>query len=184
MIAMLAYFVVYYLARELGSVAAQGKEGFGGGAFLYHWLFSPVLTIHIWIVTVGIVMAVYMILLGFRTSEIRGADRILRPGDPRLSFRQFAAYTLGISILLAFILFGIRSLFRSPSWGLFIAWFLLCAGSGIILIGMDKLGARLFPDGARRHRILGTVTMILYATALATSTATYLMLYVFWPPLH
>jgi len=40
---------------------------------------------------------------------------------------------------------------------------------------------KLLPDGAKRHRVLGRTTMIIYALILVTSTATYLMLYVFYP---
>jgi len=40
---------------------------------------------------------------------------------------------------------------------------------------------KLLPEGARRHRVLGRVTMVIFALVLVTSTATYLMLYVIYP---
>ncbi|MBI1822998.1 MAG: DUF420 domain-containing protein [Nitrospirae bacterium] len=184
MVAMLGYFVIYYLARELGAVAFENKEGFGGGDFLYSWLFSPILTIHIWVVTIGIILAVYMILLGFRSSGMKEGKRVLREGVPSLTFKRFSFLTFGVSILLALILFSLRILFRPPSLGLFIAWFSLCVGGGLLLIALEGGISYLFPDGAKRHRALGTFTMILYLTALFTSSATYFMLYVFWPPIH
>jgi uncharacterized membrane protein YozB (DUF420 family) len=47
---------------------------------------------------------------------------------------------------------------------------------------IEKMIERLIPDGERRHRSIGTFTMVLYVIALITSSATYLMLYVIWPP--
>ncbi|MCZ6512510.1 MAG: DUF420 domain-containing protein, partial [Nitrospinae bacterium] len=49
------------------------------------------------------------------------------------------------------------------------------------VVGLEKGIEKWLPDGARRHRILGRVTMILFALILCTSTATYLMLYVIYP---
>lgn len=184
MIAMLSYFVMYYLARELGSVAFEGKAGFGGGETLFYWFFNPVLNLHIGVVTIGIIMAVYMILLGYRASQKRDRERILLEGSPSGTLKKFSLYTFGISILLALILFSLRILFRPPTVGLFIAWFSLCVGGGILLILLEGIFSYLFPDGAKRHRALGTFTMVLYLTALLTSTATYFMLYILWPPAH
>jgi uncharacterized membrane protein YozB (DUF420 family) len=184
MVAMLGYFVIYYLARELGAVAFNNKEGFGGGEFLYNWLFTPILTIHIWLVTIGIILAVYMILLGFRSSGMKEGKRILHEGSPSLSFGKFTLLTLGVSVLLALILFSIRILFKPPSLGLFIAWFSLCVGGGVILILIEGIARFMLPDGSKRHRVLGTFTMVLYLSALVTSSATYFMLYVIWPPHH
>ncbi len=183
MTAMLAYFVIYYLARELGAVAFEGKEGFGGGAFIYTWVFSPILTFHIWVVTVGIIMAVYMIILGYRVSLKKGLKRVLVEGPPKLNLARFSGYTLVISVFLAMALFMIRLLSKPPGIGLFIAWFSLCAGGGVLLIALEGLAQMFYPDGAKRHRAFGTFTMALYLIALITSTATYLMLYVFWPHL-
>jgi uncharacterized membrane protein YozB (DUF420 family) len=182
MVTMLSYFVIYYLARQLGSVAFNGKEGFGGGEALYTWVFSPVLNIHIWVVTTGIIMAIYMIVLGYRASQKRARERILLEGSPSGTFKKFSLYTFGISILLAIILLSLRILFRPPTIGLFIAWFLLCVGGGILLILLEGIFSYFYPDGEKRHRVLGTFTMLLYLTALLTSTATYFMLYILWPP--
>lgn len=65
---MLAYFTVYYLARGLGALATEGKEGFGGPEWVYTGIFEPILTIHILVVSIGLVLAVYMIVLGFRVA--------------------------------------------------------------------------------------------------------------------
>ena len=36
-------------------------------------------------------------------------------------------------------------------------------------------------DGARRHRILGTFTMIVYCILFVTGSVTYTMLYILYP---
>ena len=53
---------------------------------------------------------------------------------------------------------------------------------GLLVILIERIGRRFFPDGERRHRYLGGVTMALYAIALVTSALTYFMLYVLYPP--
>ena len=50
-----------------------------------------------------------------------------------------------------------------------------------LVVSLEKLIEKLLPDGAKRHRVLGRVTMIIYALILITSTATYLMLYYIYP---
>src|SRR5690242_2179790 len=78
MVAMLGFFVSYYLFRSLGVLAFEGKEGFGGSEALYRHVFVPLLIFHIILVMIGLVMAVYMIVLGFRAQAIEGGRRILR----------------------------------------------------------------------------------------------------------
>ena len=183
--AMLSYFTVYYLVRELGVVAFTGKEGFGGGDFLYTWLFSPILNLHIVIVSLGIIpLAIYMVLLGLRVTLEQPGKLVLVNGPPALKFSHFSGWTLLVSVVLSIVLFLLRIIFKPPTVGLFIAWFLLCVSLGLVLIGMEWLFGTLFPDGERRHRVIGTLTMSLCLIALVTSTATYLMLYVIWPPVH
>ena len=65
MIAMLAFFISYYLFRNLGVLAFEGKEGFGGSQALYDNVFIPLLTVHILLVVIGLIMAIYMMVLGF-----------------------------------------------------------------------------------------------------------------------
>jgi uncharacterized membrane protein YozB (DUF420 family) len=61
-------------------------------------------------------------------------------------------------------------------------WLVVCLVIGLLVVLLEKVGWRWYPDGARQHRALGTFTMALYAMALVTSTLTYLMLYVLYPP--
>ena len=78
MISMLSFFIAYYLFRQLGVLAVEGKEGFGGSQALYDYVFIPVLTLHIILVIIGLVMAVYMIVLGFRSQQVINGVRSLR----------------------------------------------------------------------------------------------------------
>jgi len=60
MVAMLAFFTSYYLFRQLGVLAFEGKEGFGGSRELYHNVFVPLLTFHIILVVIGLIMAIFL----------------------------------------------------------------------------------------------------------------------------
>jgi len=176
MVSMLAYFTVYYLARGLGALATENKEGFGGPDWVYHYLFTPILTIHITVVSIGLVLAVYMIVLGFRVAIKRSGRRILQSGGLSMSRGAFYKILGG-----AFALFAVIGLIRWHNLArliVYISGFLLVA----IVLLIEKGIERWFPDGERRHRMIGTFTMVLFVIALVTSSATYLMLYVIWPP--
>jgi uncharacterized membrane protein YozB (DUF420 family) len=182
MLAMIAYFVAYYVNRGLGALAFEGEEGFGGPPELYDTVFSPLLTFHILVVTVGLVMAVYMIVLGFRASVKRGQDRTLTGGAPTGSGLALTGWILLASIITPLVLFGIRILFTTPTMGKFIGWMSTGLLVGIGVLVAEAVGRLMYPDGARRHRAIGTFTMVLYVIALLTSTATWMMLYVIWKP--
>jgi uncharacterized membrane protein YozB (DUF420 family) len=187
MLAMIGYFLFYYLSRQLGALSFTGGEGgqagFGGPEVIYKWVFNPILTIHIIIVSVGLVMACYMIPLGFRTSEVLEGRRALVGGEARGEGKSFTRWVLLVSIALGLIFPTFRSLFRGYfSLRLYVDWVIVCVGIGLLVVLVEKLGVKFFRDGQRRHRALGTFTMVLYATALLTSTLTYFMLYVIYPP--
>ena len=176
MVSMLAYFTVYYLARGLGALATEGKEGFGGPAWMYNYIFSPLLTIHIIVVSVGLVMAVYMIVLGFRTAIKRNGNRVLQAGRLTMSVNALLKILAG-----ALVAFGLISVLRCHSFACYIVYisgFLLVATVLLIEKGIE----RWFPDGERRHRAIGAFTMVLYVIALVTSTTTYVLLYILYPP--
>jgi len=184
MLAMLGYFVFYYLTRGLGALAAEGKEGFGGSKFLYDWVFSPLLTLHIAVVSVGIVMAIYMIILGFRAAQRKGKEMFLRAGELKVKQKtliKIGLWAFGVSIFA----FVYRSLttetgFTAGKFWVYFSGFLLVA----LVLGLERFIERALPDGERRHRLLGTFTMILYVVALFTSSITYFLLYVAYPPVH
>lgn len=183
MLLMLTYFTAYYLSRQLGALAFEGREGFGGPEVLYRWVFSPLLTVHITVVSFGIVMAVYMILLGFRASRKTATERFLQMGPPRWGIGRFSGIILISSVVLALVLALIRGIFRGFTFHLFSIWFLVFFTVGLMVILVEWIGQKLYPDGERRHRAVGTFTMSLYAVALVTSVATYFLLYVLYPPM-
>jgi uncharacterized membrane protein YozB (DUF420 family) len=176
MIGMVAYFTVYYLARGLGALATENKEGFGGPAWMYHYVFGPLLTIHIVVVSVGLVMAFYMIILGFRTAVKKNRQRVLQAGMLTMSLGALLKVAAGAAGL-----FGLLSLVRCHSAACYIVYI-----SGFLLVAMvlliEKLIERWIPDGERRHRAIGAFTMTLYVIALVTSTTTYVLLYIIYPP--
>ena len=59
-----------------------------------------------------------------------------------------------------------------------------CAGLlalvGIVL-AVEMAIQRIWPSGERRHRVLGTFTVIIYCILFVTGSATYTMLYILYP---
>lgn len=175
MIAMLGYFTAYYLARNLGALAFENKEGFGGPDWVYSYIFSPVLTIHIFVISLGLVLAVYMIVLGFRASFKKGSGRYLKTEKLVMGKKGFTYTLIGVAVL-----FGGIAIVRWGSFArliVYIVGFLLVAG----VLFLEKGIERWIPDAGVRHRRIGKFTMSLYVIALFTSTATYVMLYFIYP---
>jgi uncharacterized membrane protein YozB (DUF420 family) len=50
-----------------------------------------------------------------------------------------------------------------------------------LVFGIEILIQRIWPNGARRHRVLGKFTMMIYCVLFLTGTATYTMLYILYP---
>jgi uncharacterized membrane protein YozB (DUF420 family) len=179
MVSMVVYFCGYYYARQLGVLAFEGKEGFGGPQSVYDNVFVPVLTTHLVLVTLGLVLAFYMVAQGFRASEKVDGEYLLKSGDLKVSAKTFkkVMFTIVGLWLLSQIY---NSAIRHASMGASIAWALIFATIALV-VSLEKGIEKMLPDGARRHRIIGRGTMIVYALILATSTTTYLMLYVIYP---
>jgi uncharacterized membrane protein YozB (DUF420 family) len=47
---------------------------------------------------------------------------------------------------------------------------------------LEKFLEWLLPSGAKRHRLLGRLTMVMYLLLLVTSTLTYILLYISYTP--
>jgi len=175
MIAMIGYFTAYYLARSLGALSLEGKEGFGGPDWIYDNVFSPILTIHITAVSLGLVLAVYMIILGFRASFKKDGERFLISSVLKMD-EAWVRYTLyGTAIA-----FGGIALVRGGPYQRYMVYL-----SGFLIVALVILGEkgleRWIPDGGTRHRKMGAFTMALYVIALFTSTISYIMLYYIYP---
>jgi uncharacterized membrane protein YozB (DUF420 family) len=178
MVSMVVYFVAYYYARSLGVLSLEGKEGFGGSQEVYDSVFLPILTTHLTLVTLGLILTPYMIVEGFRACDKVDREYVLRSGELKADPKKFTRIWLWILGLWA--LMEVYCLAMGKSGGAQLAYFLIFATIALV-VGLEKLIEKWLPDGAQRHRILGRATMIMFALILATSTATYLMLYVIYP---
>ncbi|MEC4889025.1 MAG: DUF420 domain-containing protein [Nitrospira sp.] len=179
MIAMLSFFVAYYLFRQLGVLAFEGKEGFGGSQALYDYVFIPVLTLHIILVIIGLVMAVYMIVLGFRSQQVLDGVRTLKESLLLTSWRKvgliFGAVTA--VVVLLFLSRVATAGFSLRKMEVYLGLLALVA----FVFSIEMTIQRIWPNGARRHRALGLFTMIIYCVLFITGTTTYAMLYIFYP---
>lgn len=179
MVCMALYFVIYYLFRGLGLLAFEGKEGFGGSAETYNNVFMPILTTHLTLVTLGLIMSFYMVIQGFRACAKENGTYKLREGELKVQPKTFRNVMLSIFGLWAANQM-ILSFVRHASSMVSVAWALIF-GTIALVVGLEKLIEKLLPDGARRHKIMGRGTMIIFSLILITSTLTYLMLYVIYP---
>ncbi|MGB0911769.1 MAG: DUF420 domain-containing protein [Nitrospirales bacterium] len=179
MIAMLSFFTSYYLFRNLGVLAFEGKEGFGGSQWLYDHVFLPILTIHIILVIIGLIMAVYMIVLGYRTQFISGARRLLREQALQTSWRKMLGILGVLAGLVVSYLLALVALDRF-GMGKLAVWVSLLVIIAIVMV-LEKSIQRMWPNGARRHRVLGRFTMVIYCVLFVTGSATYTMLYILYP---
>lgn len=179
MITMVGFFTAYYLFRQLGVLAFEGKEGFGGSQALYDYVFIPVLTIHIILVIIGLVMAVYMIVLGFRSQQFIGGTRVLSPSLLQTSWKK-VSLIFGALLTVVIVLFGTRVMsagFSMRKLEVYLGFLCLVAIVFAIEMGIQ----RIWPDGGQRHRALGRFTMIVYCILFLTGTFTYAMLYILYP---
>jgi uncharacterized membrane protein YozB (DUF420 family) len=179
MIAMLSFFIAYYLFRQLGVLAVEGKEGFGGSQALYDYVFIPVLTLHIILVIIGLVMAIYMIVLGFRSQQLIGGVRSLSESLLQTSWKK-VGMILGIVTVIVLGLFFSRVAtagFSMRKMEVYLGLLILVA----IVFAIEMAIQRIWPNGARRHRALGKFTMIIYCILFVTGSFTYTMLYILYP---
>ena len=181
MVTMLAFFTSYYLFRQLGVLAFEGRTGFSGSDFMYYRVFIPLLTFHICLVIVGLIMAIYMIVLGFRAQQFVRGRRELRPG--RLEVRREKLRRIfGIS---AVVVVGLYAVLGTRLGTDFSVRRLVVYLSGLLVLALvlsiEKLFEKIWPDGSRRHRALGRFTMIVYCILFVTGTTTYTMLYILYP---
>jgi len=179
MITMVGFFTAYYLFRQLGVLAFEGKEGFGGSQALYDYVFIPVLTVHIILVIIGLVMAVYMIVLGFRSQQFIGGTRVLSASLLQTSWKKVGVIFAAL-LAVVMVLFGTRVMsagFSLRKLEVYLGFLILVA----MVFAVEMAIQRVWPDGGQRHRALGRFTMIVYCILFLTGTFTYAMLYVLYP---
>lgn len=179
MVAMLAFFTSYYLFRQLGVLAFEGKAGFGGSQDLYDHVFIPLLTVHIILVVIGLVMAMYMIVLGFRTQTFLDGRRLLRSGLLQTSWKKMGTI-FGVITAIVLLLFVSRVATSGFSARKLIVYLGLLGLVGIVF-AIEMAIQRVWPNGERRHRALGRFTMIIYCILFVTGSTTYTLLYILYP---
>ena len=179
MIAMLAFFMSYYLFRQLGVLAFEGKEGFGGSQALYDYVFIPVLIVHITLVIVGLIMAIYMIVLGFRAQQVIDGVRSLKEVLLLTTWKKIGVIfgTLPALVILLFVSRIATADFSMRKFEVYLGLLSLIA----IVFSVEMTIQRIWPNGARRHRALGLFTMVVYCVLFVTGTTTYTMLYLLYP---
>ncbi|MDT7044179.1 DUF420 domain-containing protein [Candidatus Nitronereus thalassa] len=179
MIAMLAFFTSYYLFRQLGVLAFEGKEGFGGPQALYDNVFIPILTLHIILVVIGLVMAIYMMVLGFRSQTFIEGQRKLKDTLLQTTWRRVGIVFGGVTavVLLLFLSRGFSSGFSMGKFSVYLGLLIIVG----IVFGVEITIQRIWPNGARRHRVLGRFTMAIYCVLFVTGSITYTMLYILYP---
>lgn len=179
MVTMLSFFTTYYLFRQLGVLALEGKEGFRGPQALYDHVFVPLLSVHITLVIIGLVMAVYMIVLGFRAQTLVGQRRILRD-DALVTPWTRIGVTFGLVAGVVVLLFVSRALgsgFSARKLAVYLGFLLLIA----IVFAVEVMIQRIWPNGRQRHRVLGRFTVLIYCALFVTGSMTYTMLYILFP---
>jgi uncharacterized membrane protein YozB (DUF420 family) len=179
MVSMIVYFVGYYYARSLGVLSFEGREGFGGPDDIYENVFIPVLSTHLILVVLGLIFAFYMLSQGFRASKKVEGEYLLKEGELKISSRKFKIVMLTIFGCWAVVQVLLLATRENPM-GASIAYALIFVTVALVA-SLEKLIEKLLPDGAKRHRILGRMTMVIFALILITSTATYIMLYFIYP---
>lgn len=179
MISMLSFFIAYYLFRQLGVLAVEGKEGFGGSQALYDYVFIPVLTLHIILVIIGLVMAVYMIVLGFRSQQVINGVRSLRESILVTTWKKVGVIFGAVTAVVLGLFFSrvATAGFSMRKLEVYLGLLLLVG----VVLAVEITIQRLWPDGARRHRALGRFTMVIYCVLFFTGTFTYAMLYILYP---
>jgi uncharacterized membrane protein YozB (DUF420 family) len=179
MVAMVGFFTSYYLFRQLGVLAFEGKEGFGGSQALYDYVFIPILTVHIILVIIGLVMAIYMIILGFRSQAVIQGARVLQESVLQTTWRKVGLIFGTLTGLVVVLFLGrvMSAGFSMRKMEVYIGLLLIAA----IVFAVEMAIQRIWPNGAERHRALGRFTMVIYCILFITGTTTYTMLYILYP---
>jgi uncharacterized membrane protein YozB (DUF420 family) len=146
---------------------------------LYDYVFIPVLTVHIILVIIGLVMAVYMIVLGFRSQQFLNGARLLSGNLLQTSWKKVSLIFISLTAVVA-LLFGTRVMsagFSMRKLEVYLSLLILVA----IVFAVEMGIQRIWPDGGQRHRALGRFTMIIYCVLFLTGSFTYAMLYILYP---
>ncbi|MDX1411304.1 MAG: hypothetical protein R3351_04040, partial [Nitrospirales bacterium] len=142
-------------------------------------VFVPLLIFHIILVVIGLIMAIYMMVLGFRSQAFLNGRRVLKNATLQTSWKRIGL-VFGTLTALVLLLFGSRVLSSGFSLGklsVYLGLLILAA----LVFGVEITIQRIWPNGERRHRVLGRFTMAIYCILFVTGSITYTMLYILYP---
>lgn len=170
MVAMMLYFVFYYEVRKLGVASLSDQINFAGPQWVYDKVFRPIMMVHFMMVTFSIILAIYMIINGFKTVVRDGSKMTLKNERVKPSV---TLWVLGV-IWLLFLVWWLFSV-QQFGWG---HWVMFLSLGYFIPVVVALLIQRTLPESEKRHRVLGTICIGLFAGLLVTSTLAYCLLYV------
>jgi uncharacterized membrane protein YozB (DUF420 family) len=126
-----------------------------------------------------LVMAVYMIVLGFRSQQVIDGVRSLRESVLLTTWRKVAVIFGAVTAVVLGLFFSrvATAGFSMRKLEVYLGLLLLVG----IVLAVEITIQRIWPDGARRHRALGRFTMVIYCVLFFTGTFTYTMLYILYP---
>src|SRR6185295_8095042 len=174
-----ALFGVGWIQARRHRADAHHWMSFGGSQALYDYVFIPVLTVHIILVILGLIMAVYMIVLGFRAQQVIDGVRTLKETLLLTTWKKIGLIfgTLTALIMLLFFSRVVTADFSMRKFEVYVSLLAVIA----IVFSVEMTIQRIWPNGARRHRALGLFTMVVYCILFVTGTTTYTMLYLLYP---
>ena len=85
--------------------------------------------------------------------------------------------TLTALVLLLFLSRVMASGFSMGKLSVYLGLLILAA----LVFGVEITIQRIWPNGGRRHRVLGRFTMAVYCILFVTGSITYTMLYILYP---
>ncbi|MFQ5431771.1 MAG: hypothetical protein ACE5EN_04600 [Nitrospinota bacterium] len=171
MLSMIAYFVFYYRVRRLGLNSFSNQLDYEGEGIIKAGIFRPVFWSHFLIVCLSTFSAIYTILSGFKAAIKQNGRMLLE--NFRVSMSK-TAWTISF-IWLIFLFWWLRIVHEFDT--VFIVIFLIF---GYFLpASVALIIHKLLPFSEHRHRILGRLSMVLFACLIITSTLVYSMLYIF-----
>ena len=154
---------------------AEGKLGFGGPDWVAESILSPLLMVHLTLVLLVFVLVPYQLWLGWRTA--RHSDHGLKLSASTLKMKNRVWLRVWLPLAVLFVAAGVFRCRTGHCW-------LFYAGVPVLFaigIGLERLLERLLPDGSRRHRAMGALTISAVLMLFASTTGMYTMLHVLYP---
>jgi len=171
-VTMIGYFIWYYEVRRLGAMAFEESLDFPGPPHILENVVKPILWVHFAAVLLALILSIYMLINGFKSADRIEGRWTLTGKSIRVGWPGKIAALLYLWILLIWI-YGLQSL--PPSYKiLFFVMFFVIPASVIWFIKWR------FPNSARRHRVVGRITICVFGFSLITATLTYLFMYVIY----